>query len=191
MKIKNICVFCSSSDDIDVDFFKTANELGKLIAKNNINIIHGAGKIGLMGEIEKGARNYDTKVIGIIPQKLYKRGIYSETLDDIIITKDMKKRKEIMREKSDAFIILPGGFGTLEEAIETITLKQLKYHTKPIVFLNTKNFYSDLFSQFNKFYNNKFTNPKFKDLYFIAETPLQAIDYILNYKYNEIVDKWL
>lgn len=191
MDIKNICVFCSSSDDINPDFFKTAYTLGKLTGKNNINLIHGAGKIGLMGELEKGARNFDTKVIGIIPEKLYKRGIYSETLDEIIITKDMKERKEIMRNKSDAFIILPGGFGTLEEAIETITLKQLKYHTKPVVFLNTNNFYDNLFKQFDNFYNNKFTNPKFKNLYFIAENPEQALEYILNYKYIEVVDKWL
>jgi len=191
MEIKNICVFCSSSDDIDKSFFETAYQLGNLIAEKNINLIHGAGKIGLMGELEKGARNYNTKVTGIIPEKLYKRGIYSETLDEIIITKDMKERKEIMRNKSDAFIILPGGFGTLEEAIETITLKQLKYHTKPIVFLNTNNFYSNLFLQFNNFYKHKFTNPKFKDLYFIAETPKQAIEYIINYKYIEVIDKWL
>lgn len=191
MDIKSICVFCSSSDDINKDFFNEANILGQLISENNLTLIHGAGKIGLMGELEKGARKNKSKVIGIIPKKLYKRGIYSETLDEIIVTKDMKERKEIMRKKADAFIVLPGGFGTLEEAIETITLKQLKYHTKPIVFLNTNNFYKDLFKQFDKFYNSNFTNSKFKDLYFVANNSISAINYINNYIYTEVVDKWL
>ncbi len=189
--INTICVFCSSSDDIDKKYYKTAYEFGRLLSKQGKDLVHGAGKVGLMGELERGARNYSAKVIGIIPERLHETGIHSETLDKLIVTKNMSERKALMNEYSDAFVVLAGGFGTLEEVLEVITLKQLKYHKKPIVFINTDGFYTALLEQFEVFYNEKFTNKGFKDLYHICNNADEACEYIKNYKYKEFVDKWL
>lgn len=189
--INTICVFCSSSDDIDKKYFETAYKFGRLLSEHGKNLVHGAGKIGLMGELERGARNNSAKVTGIIPERLHKTGIFSETLDKLIVTKDMAERKTLMNKYSDAFVVLAGGFGTLEEVLEVITLKQLKYHQKPIVFINTDGFYNALLEQFEIFYNEKFTNKGFKDLYYICNTADEACEYLKNYKYEEFVDKWL
>ena len=189
--INNICVFCSSSESINKSYFKLANDFALLMAKNNINLVHGAGKIGLMGELSRTVRSNGAKAIGIIPERLNIEGVVSCDDDEIIVTKDMQERKSIMREKADAFVVLPGGFGTLEEVAEVITLKQLRYHEKPIVFLDNNDFYKNLFEQFNTFYTEGFTKQEFRDLYFIAQNAKQAMDYIKNYTFEKVEDKWL
>lgn len=189
--INNICVFCSSSESIDKNYFKLANDFATIMGSKNINLVHGAGKIGLMGELSRTIRKCGAKAIGIIPERLHIDGVVSLDDDEIIITKDMQERKAIMREKADAFVVLPGGFGTLEEVAEVITLKQLRYHQKPIVFLDNNNFYKNLFEQFNTFYKEGFTKPEFRNLYFIAKTAEEAMDYILNYTFTKVEDKWL
>lgn len=188
---ETICVFCGSSEDLDSIYYQTATELGSLLGQNNYNLIHGAGIIGLMGHLMLAASISGSKVTGVVPERLNRENIVDNKLQELIVTKDMKDRKEYMREKSDAFIALPGGFGTIEELLEVITLKQLKYHQKPIVIINTKDFYSGLLSQFKSFYNNNFANKSYESLYFVADNPLEAIDYIKTYKYNNIYDKYL
>ena len=187
---KAICVFCSSSEVLDKTYFDVARELGKLIAENGFNLVHGGGMIGLMGAISESVQAHGGKVTGVLPERLNLEGIASETDDEIIITKDMADRKTEMRKRSEAFIALPGGFGTLEEILEVITLKQLKYHTKPVVILNRNDFYRPLIQMFEKFYEHSFAKPEYSNLYFIANTPEEAMKYILDYKYEEVKDKW-
>lgn len=189
--MKSICVFSSSSDSIDKEYFNVAKEIGTLIGKNKFTLIHGGAKVGLMGEVAKNVQQNGGKVIGIIPEKLKIKGVITETDDELISTPDMHTRKEIMRSNSDAFICLTGGFGTLEEILEVITLKQLKYHSKPIVFINTKNYYDSLIEMFEKVYSEKFALADFRKLYFVTKNPNDAIDYILNYEHIEIKDKWI
>lgn len=188
---KNICVFCSSSEDLDDKYYNIAKEMGKQLGTNNYDLIHGAGSIGLMGVMMKNAVKAGCKVIGVVPERLNKANIVSDKYQELIITPDMKERKEYMRTNAEAFIALPGGFGTLEELLETITLKQLKYHSKPIVIINAYNFYEPLLQQFNVFYNENFTNESYKKLYHICETPKDALEYINNYKPENIYDKYL
>jgi uncharacterized protein (TIGR00730 family) len=102
----------------------------------------------------------------------------------------MQERKSKMREMSDAFIALPGGFGTIEEIMEVLTLRQLSYHNKPVVFINVNNFFEYLFKQFEKSFTEKFTKEEYRRLYFIAENAEQAVDYITNYKPFEPGSKW-
>ena len=187
---KAICVFCSSSEVLDAYYFETAKSLGKLIAENGFNLVHGGGMIGLMGAISASSQACGSKVTGVLPERLNLEGIASETDDEIIITKDMADRKTEMRKRSEAFIALPGGFGTLEEIAEVITLKQLKYHTKPVVILNTNDFYSPLIQMFERFYEHSFAKPEYRNLYFVANTPEEAMKYIIDYKYVEVKDKW-
>lgn len=186
---KNICIFASSSNEIDNSYFKAASELGELIGKVGNNIIHGGGKIGLMGSIAQSVQANGGKVLGIIPERLNVEGVASETDDETIVTDNMRERKLIMKKLSNAFIVLPGGFGTLEEVMEVLTLKQLKYHAKPIVFLNTNGFYSELLSFFEKFYSEKFALSDCKKLYYIATNPHDAMNYIKHYQPTEIDDK--
>jgi uncharacterized protein (TIGR00730 family) len=102
----------------------------------------------------------------------------------------MQERKAKMREISDAFIALPGSFGTLEEIMEVLTLRQLSYHTKPIVFINTNNFYQHLFKQFEQAFSEKFAKEVYRELYFSAENAESALDYIETYQPNELDSKW-
>ncbi|HBF89494.1 MAG TPA: TIGR00730 family Rossman fold protein [Bacteroidales bacterium] len=187
----NICLFCSSSDSIHQEYFKIASEVGEIIGLRTHTLVHGGGKIGLMGEVARNTQKHGGKVLGIIPEKLKIKGVVSETDDELIITPDMHTRKEMMRSKADAFITLPGGFGTFEEILEVITLKQLKYHEKPIVFVNTRNYFEHLFLLFEKSFEEKFALADFRQLYFVTESPKEAIDYIENYKAVDIRDKWL
>lgn len=187
---KAVCVFCSSSEVLDKSYFDIARDFGKLIAENGFNLVHGGGMIGLMGAISESVQAHGGSVTGVLPERLNIEGIASETDDEIIITKDMADRKTEMRKRSEAFVALPGGFGTLEEILEVITLKQLKYHTKPIVILNRNDFYRPLVDLFERFYEHSFAKPEYRNLYFLASTPEEAMKYILDYKYEEVKDKW-
>jgi len=191
MNTSNICVFCSSSNQIPAEFLAMATELGQKMAKNGFNLVHGGGKIGLMGVLAASVQQAGGKVTGVLPEMLNLEGIASETDDEIIITKDMADRKAEMRKRSKAFITLPGGFGTLEELMEIITLKQLGYLNAPIVIINHNNFYNSLCDLFEKMYSLKFTDKSYKSIYFLASDPDQALEYIKNYNYPEIRKKWL
>jgi cytokinin riboside 5'-monophosphate phosphoribohydrolase len=187
---KAICVFCSSSEVLENTYFEEAKKLGKLIAENGYNLVHGGGKIGLMGAISESVQLHGGKVTGVLPERLNIDGIASETDDEIIITKDMADRKTEMRKRADAFIALPGGFGTLEEIVEVITLKQLKYHSKPVVIINSNGFYDPIIQMFERFYQFSFAKADFKNIYFVAPSVEEAMKYILEYKYVEVKDKW-
>jgi cytokinin riboside 5'-monophosphate phosphoribohydrolase len=186
-----ISVFCSSSDNLPKIYFSDAEKLGKLLVDNKMTLVHGAGKIGLMGKISRSAKANGGYVIGVIPERLNLPGVVSLTDDETIVTKDMGERKKYMLEISDGFIALAGGFGTLEEILEMITLKQLKYHNKPIVIVNTNNFYDFLLKQFEIIFCEKFAIEGFRNLYSVVNTPEEAIERILNYSYNEVKDKYL
>jgi cytokinin riboside 5'-monophosphate phosphoribohydrolase len=189
--VKTVCVFCSSSEDLDESFYELASKLGSKIGQLKLKMIHGAGGIGLMRRLSEACLEQNGEVIGVIPSLLNKPGIVWTKHTELIITPDMKTRKETMRELSDAFIALPGGFGTLEELLEVITLKQLKYHSKPIVIINQNNFYSNLIKQFEQYYIQGFANAEYKKLYFVTEDIEEAINYITNYKHINIYDKYL
>jgi len=186
----NICVFCSSSNAIDDVYFRDAEKLGKLIAQQNHTLINGGANVGLMERVTISASQNGAKTIGIIPEKMIGRSLASDNAHEVIVTKDMMERKARMRDMSDAFIALPGGFGTLEEILEVITLRQLSYHSKAIVFVNTNNFFDQLFQQFEQSYNEQFAKPVYRELYYVAETPEEAMNYIENYQEVELDSKW-
>jgi len=111
-------------------------------------------------------------------------------LDELIVTEDMKERKELLRTKSDALITLPGGFGTLEEVLEVITLKQLGYHSLPIVLINIDGFYDDLKAQFEKSYEEKFAKKEYQKLFYFADNYQDTLEYIDNYQQEDMQTKW-
>jgi len=143
-----------------------------------------------MEAVTIATRNAGSKTIGIIPEKMIGRSLASENAHEVLITKDMQERKARMREISDVFIALPGGFGTLEEILEVMTLRQLSYHTKPVIFINTNNFFKYLLKQFEVTYNEMFAKEIYRDLYFVAENSEDAIKYLNDYVPIELDTKW-
>ena len=186
----NICVFCSSSNAIPELYFEAAQELGELIGENHHSIVYGGATVGLMHTVAESAREAGAISIGIIPESIHNKRLSSPRDHEQIITPNMRDRKYLMRKRSEAFIALPGGFGTLEEILEVITLKQLQYHQKPIVFINTNGFFDSLLDQFERAYRESFSKEDYKSTYFIAANATEAIDYIHNYQYTELTTKW-
>jgi cytokinin riboside 5'-monophosphate phosphoribohydrolase len=187
---KTICVYCASSDAIAKQYFDAARELGKYIGENGYTLIFGGGKIGLMGELARSVHHFGGKVVGVIPGHLNEYGITYEESDELIVTSTMRERKAIMEEKSDVFIGLPGGFGTLEEILEIITLKQIQLHRKPVILLNTENFYRRLIDLFEHIYEEQFAKSMHRQLYFVAGDVPSAVSYIHSYAPSDIPQKW-
>ena len=186
----NICVFSSSSNAIDEVYFADARELGRLIGERNHTLINGGANVGLMETVTLAAKQAGGRTIGVIPEQMIHRSLASDHAHEVIVTDDMQTRKARMRDDSDAFIALPGGFGTLEEILEVLTLKQLSYHEKAVVFINTHNFFDELFAMFEKLYARFFAKEQYRKMYYIAVSPLAAINYIENYVPEPMVNKW-
>jgi len=186
----NICVFSSSSNAINPFYFKEAEKLGQLIGEQGHTLINGGANVGLMEAVTISAAKRGAKTIGILPERLIHRSLASVNAHEVIITRDMQERKAKMRELSDAFIALPGGFGTLEEVLEVLTLRQLAYHTKPVVFINTNDFFKYLFKQFEVSFAELFAKEIYRELYFPASDSEEAMKHIQEYKPTELDSKW-
>ena len=186
-----ICVYCSSSDSIDNKYFEIAQKTGELIGQNGYDFVFGGGVVGLMGEVAKNAKLNGSKVIGVIPEKLHQNKICYEGCNELIVTKNMRDRKQTMDELSDAFITLPGGFGTLEELSEMITGKQLSFHQKPLIILDVDGFYAPLMDFFATMIKEKFANTNCQDLYYLTSSPEDAIKYIKEYVPQDAPSKWV
>ena len=184
--MKKICVYCSASDGISEIYYKDAKKVGELIGKNNFELVYGGSDFGLMGAISSSAKSNGAKVLGIMPEKIYNMINHEGgSCDEFILTNNMRNRKAKMDENSDAVIALAGGFGTLDEVIEIIDLKIIGYNTKPIVFLNTNNYYDNLFKFFEQITDENFARKEARNLFYLAQTPEEVIEYIKNYVPNK------
>ena len=183
----NICVFASSSNKLDSSFYKDASELGKLLGENGFNIVYGGSRLGMMYACASEVKNNGGKIIGVMPQRLYDLGCGNpEDCEEFILTSGMRERKAKMDEISEGVIALAGGFGTLEEISEMIVQKQLGYNKKPIIILNTNGFYNNLAAFFDNIIEYKFAKPETAELYYLAETPRDAIEYLINYSAEKL-----
>jgi len=186
----NVCVFCASSEDVESVYFEIASDLGMEIVNNGWNLLYGGTDCGLMREISGAVRKSGGKVTGIIPRCIADRGVSARDISELIVTPDMKERKSLMREKADAFIALPGGWGTLEEITEVITLKQLGIHDKPIVFINTNDFYEYFFLFINNIRKKGFVSTAYDGLYVVVNTVKEAMEYIKEYRVKKFSSKY-
>jgi hypothetical protein len=143
-QIKTVCVYCGSGSGSNPRFVEAAIGLGKVFAENNIRLVYGGGSIGLMGAVAKSVLDHGGSVTGIIPDFLVKKERMLDRPQELIITPDMHERKRLMFERSDAFVALPGGVGTLEELVEQLTWQQLGRHSKPVLLANIDNFWEPL-----------------------------------------------
>ncbi|WP_171017223.1 TIGR00730 family Rossman fold protein [Maribacter sp. ACAM166] len=142
--MRSIVVFCGSSEGANSEYAEKAYQLGETFAKKEIVVVYGGAKIGIMGKVAEGALNNSGKVIGVIPEFLKLKEVFHEGLTELIVTQNMHDRKLKMHELSDGILMLPGGFGTLEEFFEMLTWSQLGLHHYPIGILNTNGFYDSL-----------------------------------------------
>ncbi|HJD11466.1 TIGR00730 family Rossman fold protein [Bacteroides gallinaceum] len=175
-EIKNICVYCASSPQIAPVYFKAAERLGYLLAEKGINLIDGAGKVGLMGCLNNTVLAAGGTVTGVIPRFMVERGWHHSGLTQLVETETMHERKSLMARMSDAVIALPGGCGTMEELLEVITWKQLGLYLKPIVVLNIQGFYNPLIEMLEKAIGQQFMRREHESLWQVAFTPEEAVE---------------
>ena len=178
----NVAVFCASSNRVKGVYAEAARKLGREMAQRGWNLIYGGTNCGLMREVADATIRQGGEVTGIIPECIRDRGVAAGGLKQLIVAPDMKERKHLLREHADAFIALPGGWGTLEEITEVITLKQLGQHNKPIVFLNTAGYYKLFFEFIEHSRKAKFISSAYDHLYYIADAVEPALDYIQKYQ---------
>ena len=188
--MKNVCVYGSSSSVIDKIYLDAAFRLGELLAENGWGLVFGAGTMGMMGAAARGVHSKGGHVTGVIPEFMDIPGIPYEKCDDYIVLPTMRERKQKMEDLSDAFVSVPGGFGTFEELLEVITLKQLKRHKKPVVILNTNGFFGELVAMFEKTVTERFAKADALSVYTVVDTPEEAAEAIKNYRYTETNSKW-
>lgn len=191
--IKNVCVYSSSSNKLEEVYYEAASELGILMGKSGFNLVYGGGSLGTMYRNAQAVKEHGGQVFGVLPKKLHDLGVGNFSCDMLYVTEEMRSRKEKLDTLSDAIIALSGGFGTLEELAEMIVQKQLGYNKKAIVILNTNGFYDHLLNFFDTIISQNFAADDSAELYFVAKTPQEAIEYLMNYKPSEfdITEKWL
>ncbi len=179
---KSICVYSSSSDALHEKYFSAAMALGSLMGQRGHTLIFGGGNIGLMNAMALKVQHQGGRVVGVIPMGLKELNLALETADEMIVTDGMRERKAVMEERADGFIAMPGGFGTLEELLEIITLKQLRYHAKPIVILDVDGYYDPLLSLFERIFDEGFAKRKFAELYHVTDNIEEAVQFIEQYQ---------
>lgn len=176
--IQSVCTYCASSTKIAPCYFQAAEELGRLLAQEKIQIINGAGNIGLMAAISDAALQAGGKVTGVIPLFMIEQGWNHTGLTQTIAVENMHERKQTMADLSDAVIALPGGCGTLEELLEIITWKQLGLYLNPIVILNTNHFFDPLLNMLDKAIAENFMRNQHGKIWLVADEPAEAIQLI-------------
>jgi uncharacterized protein (TIGR00730 family) len=164
--MKSICVYCGSNFNGDPTLRAAIQSLAKVFVSLDITMVYGGGSVGVMGVIANDIMEMGGKVIGVIPQFLMDKEVGHSGITEMIVTENMHQRKQKMADLSDGFIILPGGFGTLEEFFEVLTWLQLGLHAKPIGVLNVNGFYDHLFLQMDKMVEQRFLKQANKDLVF-------------------------
>lgn len=174
----NVCLYGASSPEIAQVYIDAAEALGERLAQAGHTMVYGAGGAGVMGAAARGAKRGGGRVIGVVPRFLQVDGILFDGCDETVYTENMRERKQIMEERSDAFIVAPGGIGTYEEFFEIYTLKQLGRHAKPIVLFNTAGYYDGVLSTLRHTVEQHFMQPASLALIRVADTPDEVLTQI-------------
>ncbi|XVF50186.1 hypothetical protein PTKIN_Ptkin04bG0075700 [Pterospermum kingtungense] len=183
-KIKNICVFCGANSGKDVAFVNAAFHLGEVLGKRKIDLVYGGGKLGLMGCVSTAVAQHERQVLGIIPSAFTVNNLVGETCGKEIKVATMQERLVMMMELSDAFIALPGGFGTLEELFQMISWAQLSIHNKPIGVLNINGFFNGLLSFVDHAVKQEFITPRARKILISATTADELVDKLQAFRFE-------
>ncbi|MEM1446749.1 MAG: TIGR00730 family Rossman fold protein [Planctomycetota bacterium] len=165
---RNVCVFCGSRDGQGDGYARLAEEFGAALGQRGWTLVYGGGSVGLMGRIAKATQGHGGSVVGVIPEAMDTVEVAYRDADELIVVDTMRQRKQIMDDRSDAFVVLPGGFGTLEELSEVITHRYLNYHGKPVILLNYEGFYDPLLELFDHFIGAEFAGERFRQAYVVT-----------------------
>lgn len=173
-RIRSICVYCGSSNRVADRFKDVARDLGTEIGRRGFQLVYGGGRVGLMGITADAALDASAPVVGIIPAHIQEREVEHVGLTELLVVDSMHTRKRLMVDRSDAFVVLPGGLGTLDETFEILTWKQLQLHDKPIVFLNIDGYWDALLAAVDKMVDEGFARPQHRDMFAVVDTIEQA-----------------
>jgi uncharacterized protein (TIGR00730 family) len=190
-KLRRIAVYCGSSDQIDQKYLDSAYDLGQLLAINGISLVYGGGKTGMMGRVADGVMSQNGEVIGITIERFTIPHFLPEGITKLEVKKTMHQRKARMAELADGFIALPGGFGTMDEFFDTLTLAQIGIHKKPIGVLNVDGFYNALKDLFSSFKDNGFTYDFHDSLYFIENDSKLLLNKMQSYVPSGQLHEWI
>lgn len=174
----NICVYGAASKEIDAVYIKAGEELGRMIAKQNHSLVFGGGANGLMGAVARGVSENNGKITSIAPSFFNVDGVLFNRCDEYIYTETMRERKQLMEDKSDAFIVTPGGIGTFEEFFEILTLKSLDRHAKPIAIYNTNGYYDEMMKFLQNAVNQSFMKKDNLSLFTVSDSANKILSYL-------------
>ena len=191
MQLTSICVYCGSADGLAQIYLSAAEETGRVLAENNIRLVYGAGKTGLMGAVADGALKANGKVMGVVPDNLNTPQLIHSGLTQLDVTADIHSRKARMSALADAFIALPGGYGTLDELFETLTWAQIGIHQKPVGILNTNHYYDPLLEMIRRAESEKFIYAEHLCLLMVDEHPAQLLMKLIHYQQPDGLDRWV
>ena len=188
--MKTVCVFCASNLGANIEYQNVATEFGSLLAARGLDLVYGGANVGLMRCVAEAAMAGGSKVTGVITEFLAGRELAQTGLEQMIVVNSMPERKATMERISDGFVVLPGGFGTMDEMFEILSGGQLGFHKKPLVVLNINGFYNHLKAQLEFMVGQKMLLPQHAAMVQFADTPTEAIDKLFGYQ-APVVGKWI
>ena len=173
---RSVCVFCSSAGGLPEQYRSAARDLGRELAERGHRLVYGGGNIGLMGELARSVHEHGGTVVGVIPQGLVDRELAYDAADELLVTETLRERKAEMDARADAFVALPGGFGTLEELLEVLTLRQLRLHDRPIVLVNVAGYWDPFLAMVAEMVAQGLAPLGEGTLFQVAKTAAEAVD---------------
>ena len=176
LPVNNVAVYCASADGIDPVYRTAAAQLGRELARRGVGVIYGGASVGLMSAVADAVLAEGGRVIGVIPEVLVTMEVAHDALTELHITETMHTRKALMAERADAFIVLPGGFGTLEELFEVLAWQTLKIHAKPVLLLNTNGFYNKMLAFLDHCVTEGMLRAKARAVVLVADTVQEALE---------------
>ena len=188
--LKRVAVFCGSKDGVKPSYAEAARTLGRTLLQRHIGLVYGGGGVGLMGQISQVVNDGGGEIIGVIPNALLAREVGRADIGELRIVRSMHERKAMIVEISDAFITLPGGFGTFEEFCEIVTWAQLGLHAKPVGLLNIDSYFDPLIEQFNRAVTEGFAYPENRNLILYDTDPSRLLDLMGSYQPPQ-VEQWI
>ena len=190
MKIRTVCVYCGSSPGRQAGYIAAARALAVVLVERGIGLVYGGGRVGLMGAIADAVVAAGGHVTGVIPRALASKEVAHDALSELIVTESMHTRKNIMADRADAFVALPGGIGTLEELFEVWTWSQLGFHEKPCGVLNVEGYFDGLIGFIDHAVNEQYLRPSHRDILLVDRDPGALLDRLAAYEPPDI-PKWI
>jgi uncharacterized protein (TIGR00730 family) len=188
--MKSLCVYCASSDRLDPKYFEAAGRVGRGIAARGWTLVYGGGRSGLMGAVARGAKEAGARVVGVIPEFMKIRELAYTEADELISVLTMRERKMLMETRADAFLALPGGWGTLEELLEILTLAHLDALAKPIVIFSQDGYYDELLALFDRIIREKFMHETIRRKFAVARTEEEIFPLLENWSHAPSEKQW-